>query len=552
MHKPPFAASLLAACLGTGSMPSEAVTPAQIKKVKHFVVIYQENHSFDNLLGDWEGVNGRKPGNYALQVNQAGEPFECLLQNDSNLTSPSPLATTCVDAANNIESAFANAPFSINTYGTDPSTEDLTHRFYQHQYQLNGGKMNRFVTGSEAVGLTMAYYDTKALPIYQYLHRDGHPRYAVADNFFQAAFGGSFLNHQWLVAARTPIWPNAVNDGGKTDQHSVVDENGMPVTTSDGYPLYTSPLGKAVYDGRLTASCNPPAGRAPTPAGVACGDYAINTTQPNQQPYSPGTKDYKRLPLQTAPTIGDRLSAAGISWGWYAEGWSNANGNIGAPGWTNGTGPKCTDSYTDVEAVFPNCVNQDFQYHHQPFNYFKAFDASTKAGKKNRKVHLRDEVEFVQLANRSTKTCKLRQVSFVKPLPAGSEHPGGTQMQGREHLVALLEAVENSACAKHTMVIVTYDEFGGQYDHVQPPGQGQGNDNGPHDQWGPGSRIPALVVSPLLPYEFGVDSTQYDTTSILATLEKRYRLAPVSDRDAQVNDMFSVFDAAPPATQSAR
>ena len=44
------------------------------------------------------------------------------------------------------------------------------HRFYQEQYQIDGGKQDRYVTGSDAVGLTMGHYDTKQLPIYQYLH----------------------------------------------------------------------------------------------------------------------------------------------------------------------------------------------------------------------------------------------------------------------------------------------------------------------------------------------------------------------------------------------
>ena len=55
-----------------------------------------------------------------------------------------------------------------------------------------------------------------------------------------------------------------------------------------------------------------------------------------------------------------------------------------------------------------------------------------------------------------------------------------------------------------------------------------GQTNGPHDQWGPGTRIPALVISPFLRGNFVVDHTQYDTTSILATIEQRYGLAPLS------------------------
>jgi phospholipase C len=94
------------------------------------------------------------------------------------------------------------------------------------------------------------------------------------------------------------------------------------------------------------------------------------------------------------------------------------------------------------------------------------------------------------------------------------------------------------------MVIVTYDEFGGQWDHVSPPGQG--NNDGPHDVWGPGTRIPALVIAPHLKGSFVVDSAEHDTTSILATIEHRFGLAPLGTRDAAVNDLTTVFNAKKP------
>jgi phospholipase C len=109
------------------------------------------------------------------------------------------------------------------------------------------------------------------------------------------------------------------------------------------------------------------------------------------------------------------------------------------------------------------------------------------------------------------------------------------------HLVELLAAVEGSRCAKDTMVVVTYDEFGGQWDHVTPPGQG--GKGGPHDVFGPSTRIPALVISPFLRGSFVVDRTQYDTTSIVATIERRFDLAPLSSRDAAVHDLSGVFQA---------
>jgi phospholipase C len=112
------------------------------------------------------------------------------------------------------------------------------------------------------------------------------------------------------------------------------------------------------------------------------------------------------------------------------------------------------------------------------------------------------------------------------------------------HLVDLLEAVGNSRCAKNTMVVVTYDEFGGQWDHVTPPGQG--GKRGPHDVFGPGTRIPALVISPYLRGGFVVDRTQHDTTSVVATIERRFHLEPLSSRDAAVRDLSSVFEARRP------
>jgi phospholipase C len=551
------------AMLPVGGAAASGAGSDRLSRINHIVVIYQENHSFDNLYGRWEGVNGLRhaPRARTTQVNQAGVPYECLLQDDVNLTSP-PLSVRCTDTTTGTEfsSHFRNRPFVIDDY-IPPSattcpppgvfepngipngqglpggcTRDLVHRFYQEQYQLNDGRQNRYTTGSDAVGLTQGVYDTRALPIYRYLHGRGHPHYAIADNFFQAAFGGSFLNHQWLIAASNPVWPDARGDGSADDLHSVVDANGMP----NNYPLYVSPLGTAVKDLALTASCNPPADRPPTPPGVLCGDYAVNTIQPPFQPYAPGTPETRRLPAQTAPTIGDRLSAKGVDWAWYAGGWSNANGDIDAPGWSNGTGPTCADPNAMPTAVFPNCPDKLFQFHHQPFNYYASFAPDRPA----RAAHLRDEQEFLDLADSSSSTCNLKPVSFIKPVGAENEHPGyASETHGSSHLIQLLQAVQDSRCASDTMVVVTYDEFGGQWDHVTPPGQG--GKGGPHDVFGPGTRLPALVISPFLRGRFVVDHTQYDTTSIAATIERRFDLEPLSSRDAAVNDLSSVFHARP-------
>src|SRR5437763_11903536 len=251
------AAIAAAGLLGVAGMVS-AASPAGanpghqpgLAGINHIVVIYEENHSFDNLFGTWERVDGlsHDPAKTprSIQVAPDGTPLPCLPQNDVNLTSP-PLPVTCTGTINGqpVASAFGNAPFKIDdviapTDTTCPKpgvfapngvlkgqglpggcTRDLVHRFYNEQYQIDGGRMNRYVAGSDAVGLTMGHYDTRGLPIYEYLHDRHAPHYAVADRFFQGAFGGSFLNHQWLITPNTPTWPDAVRNGSADDLHSI-------------------------------------------------------------------------------------------------------------------------------------------------------------------------------------------------------------------------------------------------------------------------------------------------------------------------------------------
>jgi phospholipase C len=130
----------------------------------------------------------------------------------------------------------------------------------------------------------------------------------------------------------------------------------------------------------------------------------------------------------------------------------------------------------------------------------------------------------------------------VKPLGNENEHPGySSESNGSDHLVDLIKAITGGPDGNKTLIVVTYDEFGGQWDHVSPPGQG--NDAGPHDVWGPGTRIPALVLAPDLKSQFVVDSTEHDTTSIISTIEHRYGLAPLGTRDAAVSDLSTVFNA---------
>ncbi len=221
-----------------------------------------------------------------------------------------------------------------------------------------------------------------------------------------------------------------------------------------------------------------------------------------------------------------------VDWAWYAGGWDNAAGNVAGAGWTNGsTAGTCADPRHITTAVYPYCPDKTFQFHHQPFSYFAAYAPGTAA----RAAHLRDEVDFIDAA----KNGHLKPVSFVKPIGENNEHPGyASERTGSNHLVELIKAIESGPQAKSTAIVVTYDEYGGQWDHVSPP-----TGKGVSDGFGPGTRIPALIISPKLRQKVTVDHTSHDSTSIIATIEHRYDLPAIGTRDAAVKDLAS--DMAP-------
>ncbi|MBI3457483.1 MAG: acid phosphatase [Candidatus Rokubacteria bacterium] len=429
-----------------------------LDKINHVVVIFQENWSFDALYGRFPGANGlANAGAAARQVDKTGEPYATLPPSiDTHKKPPAPDPR--------IPASLPVGPFDLARYvPPDQQAGSPIHKFYHQQYQINGGRMDKFVAWSDAGGLTMTYYDATTLPGGKLAQQ-----YTLADNFFHAAFGDSFLNHFWLICACTPRWPNA-----PAERIARFDASGVLVNL------------------RATV----------TPDG-----YAVNLEYPVNQPHPANITDPAQLlPQQAMPTIGDRLSERGISWAWYAGGWNEAS--AGRP-------------------------HAQFKFHHQPFVYFANYAEGTAA----RAAHLRDEQDFL----RDLRTNNLPAVSFVKPLGLDNEHPSSsTPVRGQQHAADLVKAVQDSPYWAETVIIYTYDENGGRWDHVAPPVK---------DRWGPGTRVPAIIISPYARKGF-VDHTQYDTTSILKLIETRWGLAPLGARDAGASDLTNAFDfsAAAPA-----
>lgn len=231
---------------------------------------------------------------------------------------------------------------------------------------------------------------------------------------------------------------------------------------------------------------------------VSSDGYAINDAQPFYWPYHPKTPDSRRVPPQAYETIGDRLTQKGISWGWYAEGWNDA---------------------------LAGKADSTFAFHHQAPVYFKQFAPGTKA----RAEHLFDLKQFDQdLDNKA-----LPSVTFIRSLDRHSEHPGdGPLQEGLAWCANLIKKIQQSPIWNDCVIIVTYDENGGRWDHVSPPVV---------DRFGPGTRVPAIIISPFSKKGF-IDHTAYETVSILKFIEQRWGLQPLSDRDATANNILNAFD----------
>lgn len=487
-----------------------------ISSVKNVVVIYAENRSFDNLYGHFPGANGLQNVTAAnsQQLDRDGSVLTTLPTIWGGLTATG--VTPAITAA--MTTNLPNAPFAIDdpkgfNTALNVTTRDLYHRFYENQMQIDGGKNDKFVAWGDSGALVMGHYDTppEQLPLYKIAQQ-----YTLADNFFMGAFGGSFLNHQWLICACTPVYPNADTSVAKGSISSVnPDGVSLKLATAAGSALTANTSGLFVNSGNLTPDF-----------------YAVNTMQPPYQPS--GNKPAAggdanladptaatTLPPQTQQHIGDLLNKANVSWAWYGGSWGAALAD---------------------RSVINGAVNvvPDFQTHHQPFNYF----ADLAPGTANRTQHLldggTDGAEFIKAIDAGT----LPQVSFYKPQGNLNEHAGYTDVaSGDQHIADLISHLQKSPQWKNMVVVVTYDENGGFWDHVAPP---------KGDRWGPGTRIPALIVSPYSKKGF-VDHTQYDTTSILRFITKRFNLPSLpglTSRDAaltangaaKMGDLTSALD----------
>jgi acid phosphatase len=499
--------------------------PATLRdSVRNIVVIYAENRSFDNLFGKFPGANGistvlgadgKPTSRYVPQVDRDGTTRLATLPPTWRGVTQRGVTPAVTQAQS---AGLPNAPFPIETafepgahvtLSTSTVTRDLWHRFYENQMQIDGGKNDGFAAWADAGGLTMGHFDYSKSAMFR-LARE----FVLADNFFQGAFGGSFLNHQYLICACAPVYPDAANAPAKPSITRLrqdasgrylpilVTAPNSPASALDGPPVFAN-------SGNLTPENYFGDGKY----------HAVNTMQPAYEPSgnaparaagsNPLYADPMRattLPPQTEATVGDRLDAKNVSWAWYGGSWNAAVAD----------GPRDSGDRRVIYRASRTGVSTpdsiDFQAHHQPFNYYATLDPIAHPA--YRAAHLKDYDDMVADAARGT----LPSVAFYKPEGLYNQHEGNTNLtEGDARIADLIARLRAGPQWKNMVIVVTYDEFGGSWDHVAPP---------KGDLLGPGTRIPAIIISPFA--KMGtVDHTQYDTGSIIRLISTVFNLDPL-------------------------
>ncbi len=521
--------------------------------IKHVVVIFQENISFDHYFAT-----------YPVAQNNSGEtPFHALPgtpKSINNLVTPldvnnhfTPL--TGLDLLHNnpnsltgtgatINGAYASNPFRLTP--AQAFTSDQGHNYQPEQEAYDNGKMDAFphYTGSgeappeypSTIGpqIAMGYFDGNTVTgIWNYAQH-----FALNDNSWSTVFGPSTPGAIDLVSGQTngiDVYTNVVDSSGNLlhTTHEVKDGNGNFTDIGDADPY-----------------------------GDVCSTTTGDTIQMHGQ------------------NIGDLLNAKGISWGWFEGGFDltlkNANGSTG-----------CARATAPV--VNPTYFTADYIPHHAAFQYYASTGNPTHArpGSVSAIGHTHDpKTGAVDPANHqydmhdffdALAAGNFPAVSFLKAPAYQDGHPGYSDpIDEQNFIVNVINTLQKSPEWKDTAVIIAYDDSDGWYDHQMPPivnssftnvdalnGAGICNIglqqnrpaaatplNGSFGQsaqgrCGYGTRMPLLVISPFAKTNY-VDHTLTDQSSVLKFVEDNWlagqRIQPGGSFDTIAGPLTNMFD----------
>ncbi|MGA7339829.1 MAG: alkaline phosphatase family protein [Terracidiphilus sp.] len=553
-------AALSAAFFLAGTIPTPIFAQDRHDEpfIKHVIVIFNENISFDHYFATYPKAENN-PGETPFQAswrtpsaNTLANPLNpdkfFLPIKGLNLLGDNPNGPAGSGAAFN--GASATNPFRLGP--TQAATADQNHAPKPEQTAYDNGKMDQFpgstgtagpppsaTAASEAAlskGLTMGYFDGNTVTaLWNYAQH-----FVLFDNTYTSQFGPSSPGAIDLISGQTngiAANTNVLSSSGALlhTSHEVFDNQGGLTLIGDAEPL---------------------------------GDVCSNTASDNVQ--------------MAGKNIGDLLNARGITWGWFQGGFDlqlvNANGTTG-----------CARSTPNVVPGYGGVPQADYVEHHEPFQYYPSTANPTHArpssvwaiGRtfeadgvtKDPANHQYDTEDFFTALNNGN----LPAVSFLKPPSFEDAHPGNSDpIDEQTFLVDTINAVMRSPFWDSTAIFITYDDSDGWYDHQMPPivdpsfssyvdvlnapnvcdaGAQQGHPltttplNGVLGKpvWGRcgyGTRIPMLIISPLVDANV-VDHTLTDQSSIIRFVEDTWlngeRIQPGGSFDSIAGDVSHLF-----------
>jgi phospholipase C len=496
--------SVAAANAGDAAVPKPASRMNTATPIKHTVVIFGENISFDHYFGT-----------YPNATNADGTPFHAA-PNTPKVNGLTPNLLT-------------NNPNSFNPKRLSPSqalTCDQDHGYKHEQQAFDNGAMDKFVQFTETdtctgqpilfgePGLVMDYYDGNTVTgMWNYAQN-----FALNDNSYGTTFGPSTPGALNLIAGQTH---------GATAVTSVTHQ---PVndTSIVGTP-------DANHAGTIFDDADP--------AFDDCSDNNHTSTD--------------NLVQMSGRNIGDLLNGRGVTWGWF-------EGGFRPTGSANGFAV-CGASHANVGGLQQTDYSphhEPFQYYQSTSNPKHLPPSSPAAiGQTDQANHQYDMTDF----DTAVSSGNLPAVSFLKAPRYQDAHPANSDpLDEQQFVVDTINKLEKSPDWNSTAVVLAYDDSDGWYDHQASPiinGSADPNQDttmctaqvprgGQQDRCGYGPRLPLMVISPFSRQNF-VDHTVTDQSSVLKFIEDNWHLGELGggSYDARAGLLNGMFDFADPHFQ---
>ncbi len=505
------------ACFGISAGSASAAPPDNSANtttpIKHVVVIFDENESFDHYFGT-----------YPNAANQDGVPFTAAAGTPvpNNFVSHPELVTA---------NPNSSAPFRLTS--DQAATCSQNHGYLPEQKAFDAGKMDKFPENTNAAStcatstnklfyqnnMVMGYYDGNTVTaMWNYAQN-----YALNDNSWDTTFG--------------PSTPGALNlISGQTYGALAVDSvsGAVKSSTNNG----TVDLDPTTHLGTVTGD--------PDPAFDDCSDNDHTSTS-----------DLTKL---QGKNIGDLLNAKGVTWGWFQGGFKPSTPADQSP-----TGyAQCETSHPMATTGTPQ---RDYSPHHSPFEYYASTSnqhhlppvSPETVGYSDQANHNYDVSDF----DDALAAGNLPAVSFLKPASYQDAHPANSDpIDEQNFLVKEINSIEKSPQWSSTAIVIAYDDSDGWYDHVAPTilngstdaanndvicTDGPAAANGYQDRCGPGPRLPLLVISPFAKQN-AVDSTMTEQTSVLKFVEDNWQTGRIGGGsfDERAGALTNMFDFAHP------